>query len=253
MARKLFLGILGLGLLTTSLVGFSSVSAYAEDDDENASFEVTVTNITNGSSSNPPGSGQILNGLVVATHKAKFRLFTLGQPASAGLADVAEDASTPLLVAALSADPNVGDVQTNPMDPILPGQSRSVTVTNYGKHRFLSLATMLVTTNDAFTALNGVRLPKRSSAFLAVAYDAGSEGNTELCAHIPGPPCGMPGVKPGGGEGYVSVHSGIHGTGNLIAALRDWRNPVALITIRRLGDDDGSDKSKKSGKGGKGD
>ena len=124
MTRKLFLGILGLGLLATSFVRFASFSAYADDDDDGASFEVTITNITNGSSSNPPGSGQIFNGLVVATHNGNFRLFTLGQPASAGLAAVAEDAAPALLFAALSADPNVGDVQINPTDPILPGQSR---------------------------------------------------------------------------------------------------------------------------------
>jgi hypothetical protein len=32
----------------------------------------------------------------------------------------------------------------------------------------------------------------------------------------------------------VHVHAGMHGIGNFIAADRDWRNPVALITVRRL-------------------
>ena len=39
---------------------------------------------------------------------------------------------------------------------------------------------------------------------------------------------------PGGGEGYVHIHAGIHGVGNLNPALRDWRNPVAKISIRRI-------------------
>jgi hypothetical protein len=35
-------------------------------------------------------------------------------------------------------------------------------------------------------------------------------------------------------EGFVHVHAGIHGIGDLVAADRDWRNPVAQIAIRRL-------------------
>jgi hypothetical protein len=30
------------------------------------------------------------------------------------------------------------------------------------------------------------------------------------------------------------VHSGIHGIGDLDNSMRDWRNPVALIVIRRV-------------------
>ena len=37
-----------------------------------------------------------------------------------------------------------------------------------------------------------------------------------------------------GGEGYVYIHPDIHGVGDLVPAARDWRNPVAKITIRRL-------------------
>ena len=106
---------------------------------------------------------------------------------------------------------------------------------------------MLVTTNDAFAALNGVRLPRRGrTSFFSVAYDAGSEANTENCSDIPGPPCGNPGNRvEDGAEGYVSVHSGIHGIGDPLQILpeeRDWRNPVAWITVRLLrGDDDDDD------------
>jgi hypothetical protein len=36
-------------------------------------------------------------------------------------------------------------------------------------------------------------------------------------------------------EGYVHVHAGIHGIGSeVIPAERDWNNPVAKITIRRI-------------------
>ena len=146
-ALATLLGVYAAGALTASA-----------DDGDGDTYRVTVTNITPGAGA---ASGQILNGLVVATHNADFTLFTLGAPASPGLDAVAEDADTSLLVPALMADPNVKDVKTNPADPILPGLSASVTVSNDKKHRFLSLATMLVTTNDAFAALNGVPLPKK--------------------------------------------------------------------------------------------
>jgi len=92
-----------------------------------------------------------------------------------------------------------------------------------------------------FFALNGAEGP-RGDATLTLyspAYDAGGERNDELCASIPGPffaECGGPGggAKVGGGEGYVHIHAGIHGIGDLIPAMRDWRNPVAQITIRRV-------------------
>ncbi len=220
-----------------ALLAISAQPVLADDDDNGRWYEVTVTNITPGSGM---VAGQIFNGLVVATHNKYFRLFTLGLPASDGLAAVAEDADTSVLVPALMADPDVQDVQTNPDDPILPGESGSVTVTADKRHRFLSLATMLVTTNDAFATLNGVRLPRKgSTSFFSVAYDAGSEANTEECSDIPGPPCGNnfhPDIE---AEGYVSVHSGIHGIGDIFPEERDWRNPVAWITVRSLsGDDD---------------
>ena len=104
--------------------------------------------------------------------------------------------------------------------------------------RYLSVAGMLVITNDAFFAVRGARLPKNGSAsHRAVAYDAGSEGNTESCAHIPGPPCGNPGMREtASAEGFVHVHSGVHGGGDLDPAASDWRNPVAMIQVQRIQD-----------------
>ena len=35
------------------------------------------------------------------------------------------------------------------------------------------------------------------------------------------------------GEGYVHIHRGMHGIGDLAPEIYDWRNPVAAITITR--------------------
>jgi hypothetical protein len=37
------------------------------------------------------------------------------------------------------------------------------------------------------------------------------------------------------GEGYVSIHAGIHGIGDLMSKDHDWRNPVAKVSIKRVG------------------
>lgn len=105
---------------------------------------------------------------------------------------------------------------------------------------------MLIPTNDRFFAVNGHPGPDGrqvvtlySPAYeYSPAYDAGSERSDETCAFHFWPffvECGGGGgggQPVGGEEGYVHIHAGVHGTGNLNAAERDWRNPVAQITIR---------------------
>lgn len=61
--------------------------------------------------------------------------------------------------------------------------------------------------------------------------------NNELCSHIPGPACttesGNQEATPG--EGYIHVHRGVHGIGDITADVYDWRNPVAEIFIEASG------------------
>ena len=96
---------------------------------------------------------------------------------------------------------------------------------------------MLVSTNDAFFAINGVAAPRgnASTTVFARAYDAGTEANSEDCAWIPGPPCGNGGAHdPSPSEGYVHVHAGVHGIGSLVPADHDWRDAVARVHIERM-------------------
>ncbi len=193
-------------------------------------YEVELTNLT---------KGQIISPAVVATHRDRAeRIFELGAPASAELAAVAEDAQLDPLIDKLSNEADVLDVKTlfGAGGPIMPGESASVVVEALGWYRHISLVAMLVTTNDAFVGLNSVRAPGQGPKVqLVPAYDAGSEANTEMCAHIPGPPCGNGGVRvTDGAEGYVYIHPGISGVGELEPSDFDWRNPVARITIRRV-------------------
>jgi hypothetical protein len=193
-------------------------------------YEVSITNITRGQIMSPP---------VVATHAAGLELWQLGSPASSELTMIAEDAVNQPMINLLTASSSVADVQvaTGAGGPIMPGETAKVLVqsdpTIFGQ---ISLAGMLVTTNDAFFGLNAIALPTSGSiSHRSPAYDAGTEANTEQCAHIPGPPCGNAMVRvTNGAEGYVHVHAGFHGLSDLKSAQFDWRNPVAVVSVRRL-------------------
>ncbi len=188
-------------------------------------YEVTITNVTRGQTFTP---------ILVASHRGGVRLFELGAEAGADIATLAEGGNTDPLQERLEADPRVaGIASTGAL--LVPGASATVSVPA-GHARYLSLAGMLIPTNDAFMSLNHVRAPRHGSVtYRVLAYDAGSEPNDEMCVNIPGPVCGGAGPSPEeGGEGYVHVHAGIHGIGDLAAAAYDWRNPVAVVRITRV-------------------
>lgn len=217
--NKLLLG------LTAALLALAVSTAHADKDE--GYYEVHVTNLTRGQTFTP---------IMVAVHKAGVKLFTLGQPASAELAALAEGGDTGPLSAVLSANTGVLEVITIP-GLLGPGKTAVVRIRTSGRFDHVSTAAMLIPTNDAFFSLNDVAGPRDRELLTgeSPAYDAGSEPNDELCASIPGPVCGGQGGSPQvDGEGYVHIHAGIHGIGSLPAADFDWRNPVAQITIQRV-------------------
>lgn len=215
-------------LAATSILGVATSSAEALERvstrEGGRTVSVTVTNAT---------SGQIFSPPIVVVHDSSIQLFQVGQPASPELAGVAEDADAGPLLALLGTLPEVYDVNVGD-GVILPGESRSVEVTVRGGSPVISVVGMLVTTNDAFYAATTTPVASRFNPgrVVANAYDAGSEANTESCEHIPGPPCGNGGVRvTEGAEGFVHVHGGIHGVGDLMPSTHDWRNPVAYVTV----------------------
>ena len=208
----------------------ATTAAFADD----AQFEVTITNLTRSQSFTP---------ILVASHRKGVSLFTLGGPASDELATLAEGGDVGPLTAVLEANSKVIDVADSG-GLLGPGESVTVIVAASGAAKRISVASMLIPTNDGFLALNSVEAPKgnKSITYMSPAYDAGSEPNDEFCANIPGPVCVGGGGSPGvGGEDYVHIHAGIHGIGDLAPEDFDWRNPVASITVHRSDDDDDDD------------
>lgn len=213
-----------------------SLAASAVNAQSNARYQVTITNITPGQSFTPQ---------LVVTHPGDIILFRLGDPASEPLEILAEDGATGPLTEALSGV--ASDVQTIP-GLLGPGEQRSVVVTGNPGRDYISVAAMMIPTNDSFVAMNRVKLPTSGSFMqLVPAYDAGTEYNDQNCANIPGPQCGGAGEghSPGpneGDEGFVHIGNGMHelgdedSTGNIILEPKtyDWRNSVARITVRRM-------------------
>lgn len=208
--------VTGLGLM---IFGLSAAIA-----DDMKTYRVTITNGTQHHVITPP---------LIVTHRAKYQLFQVGQPASEGLATLAETGNNLPLLSEVESARGVYDVVAA-TGGILYGQSASFEI-SASKNSRLSLAGMLATTNDGYTALNSIALPKKTATHFAYVYDAGSESNNESCAYIPGPPCaGNSGNNSDDGEGYISLHNGVHGGGDLNSKHLDWRGPVAIVTVSRI-------------------
>jgi hypothetical protein len=189
-------------------------------------FAVTITNITKGVSFTP---------VLAATHSDDIAFFEVGTPASEELSIIAEGGNIVPLMDLLLVSDAVADVEATG-DLLGPGASVTLEITANRGQPFLSMASMLLPTNDTFFALNGVRVPRRGSAtYYASAYDAGSEVNDEDCLNIPGPTCGGEGVSADStAEGYVYPSPGIHGEGDLPQSAYDWQGAVAKITVTAL-------------------
>lgn len=224
-------------LLAAVTLASMATATHAQADQrsrDGVSYEVVITNLTRGQQFTP---------ILAATHMPSVSLFQLGQPASMELATLAEEGDVAPLTATLRADKGVLEV-VNGNGLTDPGATTTIVVNGRGGTGAvrISLAAMLIPTNDTFFAVNGVTLPKwgETLALTVPAYDSGTEKNDELCASIPGPffaECNGSGggaAPMGGEEGFVHVSAGMHGVGSFSAAARDWRNPVARITIRRV-------------------
>jgi hypothetical protein len=212
------------GLTVVLLVGVVAVPAAAAPGDSGARrWQVTVENLT-------PAGSQPLSPPLVVVHSQRADVWSVGTIANHGLAAIAEDANNAPLEEALPQVPGVETVSTVPGGPIAPGQARSFEVETRGRFERLTLLTMLVNTNDAFTGLDSLRVHGKGVVMETVAYDAGSERNNELTGFIPGPCCNNPFVRDPEGA-LIRPHEGITGVGDLDPAVYGWPEPAARITI----------------------
>ncbi len=213
-------------ILGTVLASYNTMAS--EYSASGKMVEVTITNISH---------GEFFTPIMVASHQHGVKLFEPGKPASYELEVLAESGNSNPLKDRLLASGKVLDVVQG-VAPLPPGQSVTLNVRMNKHNSHISVASMLVPSNDAFFAVNGLHIGKAKHAVTVYspAYDAGSEINDELCVSIPGPGfvCSGEGTNVESGEGFVHVHPGIQGIADLDKAQFDWRNPTAKITIKRV-------------------
>ncbi len=229
--------------VTTPIEPQLAVAEEATGPAASASYRVTILNLSGGQPFTPP---------LAAVHRRPLALFEAGQPASSQLRQIAENGNLGPMTTLLGADGHVADlvVAEGPtLPPLLPGEQVSFTVTGERGARYLSVVSMLICTNDGFTGLAGHRLPMAVGDVAAsdlMAYDAGTEVNTEDFADLV-PPCpaltGVPSSDPGTGTsdpalaegGVVHRHAGVSGSDDLDAGLHGWAGPVGRIEVERIG------------------
>ena len=194
-------------------------------------FEITLENLAPATA---PGASQPFSPPVIVTHTPRYHVFKLHKYASDELRQIAEDAVSGPMLDKLNNDLQAYDVVQGANGPIFPGTVQKFMIKTKLPFVRLSLVTMLVNTNDAFTGIDAARLPLYGSkVYYLKAYDAGTEENTELKANIPGPCCGSPHVRVPTSE-KIKYHNGILGIGDLDPKTFDWNNPVAKLTIKRI-------------------
>lgn len=209
------------------------VGASGDDDDDGPStYRITVENLT---------GGQPITPVVAAASDGDFRFFRRGRVASPGLQQLAENGGVPLLAAEAASSPDVDAVEVIGSAPIAPGASIEQIVTLPEESSRLSLAAMLVCSNDGFAGVSRLRLPEKPGRIRTVyarAFDAGTELNTEAYSDLV-PPCdGMGGSgmsNPVLAEnGVVRRHRGIAGGSDLVPAVHGWDRAVLKITVEKV-------------------
>lgn len=238
--------LLVAGLLT-GLVAAATVPAYGGGP-ELSTYRVTITNLTAGQPFSPP---------VAATHLKAIRMFQVGRTASDELAAIAQDGNE-LPMAGLFASSTKVTQTVDVGRPLTPSGKQVGSFTDTASFEIsagpgdrFSIATMLICTNDGFLGLDAVKLPtKGMEEFFLAGYDAGREQNTERSEDIVDP-CSLlgPALLPGDPNGNadsglglttspaepIGLHPGISGGADLSVALHSWIDPVARVTIERLG------------------
>ena len=176
-------------------------------------FDITLVVTAEGVANGFP----ILTPVAWAVHSDATGLFTPGMPASDAIEAIAEDGNPMMLATALESDAAVDDSGVAGGGPFMPGMPIEFSVTPTMDAPFLSLATMIVPSNDLFLAFGseGIRLlapdgTARPDADIAAdiaaalaVWDAGTEQNQSGAGGSNQAPRGMPDTGEAEGDGTV--------------------------------------------------
>jgi hypothetical protein len=218
--------------LFAAFVASAAPASATYSDDVTETYLVTVENLS---------ENQTLTPAVVAAHDDHFKLFRNNRAASDGLQQLAENGGVPALLAELNADSQVESVEATG-GPIAPGASASTMITTTSDANRISVAAMLICTNDGFASVRNARASQHrgQTTRYGKAWDTGTEINTQLFDDLVPPCSGIPDVGTGmtnpdlAEDGTVRRHRGITRDGDLSPVTHGFENPVIKVTIERV-------------------
>jgi len=208
----------------------STPTVMPEPEPMEYSYQVTVTNLT---------YAQPLSPITAVLHGDE-KMWSVGESASSALEKLAESGDNSDFIAQTSIITSMADDGV-----LMPGLSSSITVsTTEANATHLSVTTMLVNTNDAFSGLTGLELSNfevdQKMSWNLNVYDAGTEANSETAGTIPGPADGGAGFDIVRDDvdvvtfhpGVVSQDDGL--TNSVLTQAHRFDNPAIKLTITRL-------------------
>jgi membrane-associated HD superfamily phosphohydrolase len=213
---------------TSATMGTSGTTASTS-----ASYEIIITNLT---------GAQPVAPVAVVLHTSGYSAGNVGTSASVALEKLAEGGDNAMLLSEANANASVL-TSMGGAGVLMPAASETITASvsdNAGLQ--ISLAGMLVNTNDGFAAVSGLDISALTvggsqTVFLPV-FDAGTEANVETATSMPG--TGGTGFDAARNDtGFISVHRGVVtaddglATSGLNASHR-FDNPALKVVILRI-------------------
>lgn len=203
---------------------------------ERRSFSVEVLNLTHAQPFSP---------LALVSHRAGYQAWVDGESASTALEQLAEGGdNSALLMAAGEHSDHLGNASGS--GPVGPGASAQLQLeVDADNEILLTLVTMLVNTNDAYTGLNALDVSElavgESLSLNTPVWDAGTEANSEASGSIPGPADGGEGFAASreGDVDRVHFHPGVISNqdglaSSVLDAAHRFDNPAARIVVSRI-------------------
>lgn len=215
------------------------------DDDAMHTWRVTLVNLS---------ETQPIAPAVIATHRKGMHIFRAGHPASPALEIMAEDGDPGPVFEMLGASPRVTDVVNVGMPltrrgTTVGGFADRVTVTIRARRGDrISVAGMLICTNDGIAGLDGAKLPRKGRRSYRVrSWDAGTEMNTErsidivdACSALGA--VALPGDPNGNRDAEVDMmphrpvmpHPGVAGVGDLDPEMHEIERVTARLIVEPI-------------------
>ncbi|NNF63409.1 MAG: hypothetical protein HKN07_04045 [Acidimicrobiia bacterium] len=236
------IGLLAIVAALVTAVVAPAASA-GSNGEELRTYEVTIQNLS---------SAQPLAPAAIVTHRTQYKLWENGAYASAGIEAIAETGD-PGTALGEAADSNLVTAAITPGVPLTRYSTTvdvftdSVTVEIHARPGDrLSIAAMLICTNDGFVGLQSLLLPRFEdqvkTRYLG-NYDSGTELNTEASTDIVDAcsalgPVVLDGDENGNddegvdSDGLITAHPGIDGTIGDLLPDHNWDGAVAMVTVR---------------------